>query len=204
MTFNVPLVRARLVASALTSLLLLGSGTAHAAWTLNSEQSELVFVSIKKSETAEVGTFNMLTGTLADDGKASLTIDLGSVNTDIEIRDIRMRDMLFEITKYPSAQLNTAVTIDAVQDLQPGETLIQELDFTLELHGQSKSFKAPVLITALENGNMHVMTREPVIINAVDFNLVEGINQLREIAGLSSISLAIPVTAQLVFTRQSD
>lgn len=204
MTFNVPLVRARLVASALTSLLLLGSGIANAAWTLNSEQSELAFVSIKKSETAEVGTFNMLTGTLADDGKASLTIDLGSVNTDIEIRDTRMRDMLFEITKYPSAQLNTAVNIDAVQDLQPGETLIQELDVTLELHGQSKSFKAPVVITGLENGNMHVVTREPVIVNAVDFKLIEGINQLREVAGLSSISLAIPVTAQLVFTRQSD
>lgn len=204
MTFNFSRVRGRLVASTLASLLLIASGVAHAEWTLNSDQSELAFVSIKKSEIAEVGTFGMLSGTLADDGNATLTIDLGSVDTAIEIRDTRMRDMLFEIVKFPSAQLNTAVNMDAVQDLQPGETLTQELDVTLELHGATKSFKAPVVITGLENGNMQVVTREPIIINAADFKLVDGIDQLREVAGLSSISMAIPVTAQLVYTRQSD
>ena len=44
-----------------------------------------------------------------------------------------------------------------------------------------------------------VATTAPVVIKAEDFNLVEGVNALRDVAGLPSITLAVPVTATLFF-----
>jgi hypothetical protein len=44
---------------------------------------------------------------------------------------------------------------------------------------------------------------QPLIINAGGFALVEGVERLREVAGLHSISTAVPVTASLVFVPGS-
>lgn len=42
---------------------------------------------------------------------------------------------------------------------------------------------------------------QPIIVNANEFDLVAGIDKLREIAGLSSISQAVPVSFVLTLTQ---
>ena len=44
-------------------------------------------------------------------------------------------------------------------------------------------------------------TSEPIIVNAADFELGAGIAKLQELAGLDSISTAVPVSARLVFRQ---
>ena len=42
-------------------------------------------------------------------------------------------------------------------------------------------------------------TAQPVLLRAADFDLVAGLEKLRGIAGLDSISTAVPVTVRLVW-----
>jgi hypothetical protein len=45
-----------------------------------------------------------------------------------------------------------------------------------------------------------VVTLAPLVLNAEDFGLAAGIEALRQLAGLKNISLAVPVSAVLIFT----
>lgn len=181
--------------------LLLPIGNALADWTIDNEASKLSFVSIKKAEVAEVGTFDRLEGSLTADGSATLTIDLSSVDTLIEIRDERMREMLFETQQFPTATATMQVDAAAIEQLTSGDSLEQTVTLTLDLHGQTRMFDVTLNVTGLENNGLRVVTAKPVIVNAPDFALVEGVNKLREVAGLSSISIAVPVMANLVLTK---
>jgi hypothetical protein len=51
----------------------------------------------------------------------------------------------------------------------------------------------------LDGGRMMVTTISPLIINAADFDLAQGVLELAKIAELPVISEAVPVTLSLVF-----
>jgi polyisoprenoid-binding protein YceI len=71
---------------------------------------------------------------------------------------------------------------------------------TLALHGQEKTMTIAVVAVGEGDGSLRVFTSRPVIINASDFGLEKGVAALTTIAGLQSISSAIPVTFDLQFT----
>ena len=54
-------------------------------------------------------------------------------------------------------------------------------------------------VVAMADGGLLVSSRLPVIVNASDFALIEGIERLRAVAGLPSISPAVPVSFTLRF-----
>ncbi|OQX14641.1 MAG: hypothetical protein BWK73_09005 [Thiothrix lacustris] len=51
---------------------------------------------------------------------------------------------------------------------------------------------------------MQVTTVAPIVLNAADFDLAAGLTALREIAGLTSISNAVPVTFFLSFVKRAE
>lgn len=173
-----------------------------AGWQLVNEASLLTFVTIKKGTTAEVGHFRQLAGSVSDDGQVKLEIDLSSVNTNIEIRDQRMKELLFQVAQYPRAVLQARVDAAHLATLKPGEATAARLALELDLHGQKKSMEAVVHITALTGNRLLVHSISPVIVNAADFGLAEGIEKLREIAKLPSIATAVPVWVSLVFQKK--
>lgn len=175
--------------------LTLCSSAAMADWTLDNQQSALHFVSIKKDHVAEVHSFKTLSGTVSAEGKGSLGIDLASVNTNVEIRDQRMREMLFDTAKFTTANIEVDLGADGVK---PG---IHTIKATLDLHGMKKDVEATVAVTEAGD-NLQVATVAPIIINAEDFGLADGINALREVAQLPSISKAVPVTFVLHFAKK--
>lgn len=181
--------------------LLLAAGTASAAWSLNSEASRLSFVSIKKDTVAEVHKFRELSGSINDQGVVSVDIALASVDTAVAIRDERMRTMLFETELFPKAQVAAKVDIAKFMKLKEGQSRSEEMELTLALHGSSKSFKAEVTVMKLEGERFMVTTTSPIIINASDYGLLKGIEALRDIVNLPSISTAVPVTLNLVFDK---
>jgi polyisoprenoid-binding protein YceI len=180
----------------LLSLLLL-SASASAAWQLDQEQSSISFLSTKNDQVTEISHFKSFDGSLSDKGELEVTIDLLSVDTKIEIRDSRMQEHLFKL--FPKARFSAQIA-DSVLSLNSGETQLLDVKASLELNTKTKTLPVKVQISRLENGSFVATTAEPVLISAIEFGLTDGIRKLREIAGLDSIDLIIPVTFNAVFS----
>ncbi len=170
-------------------------------WTLDAAASQLNFVSIKSGDIAEIHHFTGLSGSVSQDGTAELVIDLATVETGIVIRNERMREHLFQTETFPTARLTAQIDLAALSDMAPGDQTELELDGVLDLHGVQVPVYAEVLVSDLNGSRVIVTTQGPVMIHAEDFNLQAGLDTLQELAGLPSITPAVPVTATLVFER---
>lgn len=175
---------------------------AQATWYLDNESSRLSFISTKNLDTSEVHRFLTLHGTVSDSGKASLRVELESVSTGVSLRDERMRALLFDIEKFPQATVSAQLDIRPINTLAPGAQLELSLPLTLTLHGKSHSYTAELLATRLDDHRFQVVTLAPLVLNAADFDLLKGLDALREAAGLSAISRSVPVGAVLIFTQR--
>lgn len=175
--------------------------SAQASWDLNGSESSVNFISVKKSAVAEVHRFNEVWGSIDESGNVKISIALDSVDTLIPIRDERMRKMLFETGLFPNAEVIGRVDVESVKDLAPGESQVRDVEFTLSLHGHQQAIKTQVQVVALSGGRLQVSTLKPLAINASDFDLIKGVNKLREVAKLPSISTAVPVFVRLVFKQ---
>lgn len=193
---------ARLSALTTTGLALLIALPANAEWALDYDASRINFVTTKANAAAEVHTFDIVDGDILDNGNVAITIDLDSVNTAIEIRDERMRTMLFDTETYPTATLVGIVDVDAVEALGVGESSNMSLESQLMLHGTQLSVTLDLNVARLSENRVLVSSRKPVIINAGQVGLAAGVEALREIAGLPSISPAVPVSFLMYFDQE--
>jgi polyisoprenoid-binding protein YceI len=178
---------------------LLLSSNAFAQWELMNDESTVSYVSIKKSIVGEVNGFGTLDGSIASNGAMSVVIDLGSVETNIPIRDERMKTMLFEVASFPTATISATLDPDALKQMKVGETYRESVNFNLSLHGISKQLTTDVRVVKLSNNRILAVSEKPVIVSADEYNLSKGVEKLREVASLPSISTAVPVTFSLVF-----
>jgi len=179
--------------------LLLVTGQVWAQWELDNDRSSVNFVSIKNGSVAEIHSFSSLVGYIGAEGKVQLGIDLNSVETLVPIRNERMREMLFEVVKFPTANITVQVDPVIIAAAAEGGVVSVDLPVTLSLHGHEQALTVPVVVVGEGDGRLRVFTSRPVIVNAADFGLDGGVTALREIAGLKSVSTAVPVTLQLVF-----
>ncbi|WP_187276465.1 YceI family protein [Parahaliea maris] len=193
----------RLIASTAGLGLLLSAGGAAAQWELDNGNSSLNFISVKNAAVAETHRFDTLVGFVGEDGTVQLAIDLASVDTGIEIRDERMRKMLFETESFSSANVSGKVDPAVLAALEPGTVLTTDLEVTLSLHGVEATVSAPVVVINEASGVLRVITSRPVMVSAASFDLAKGVAALQEVAGLNSISTAVPVTFHLVFKPAS-
>lgn len=175
------------------------SSKSFADWTLNNDKSTLSFVSVKSSAIAEVHHFKKLSGSLDKSGKTNVVIDLTSPETMIPIRNDRLQSMLFQTEVYSKAVISANIDFTLLSKVAIGDSFTQKQTFLLDLHGNKSELSAELQITKLVNNEILVSSIKPVILNAADFKLVEGINALRDIAGLPSITTQVPVTFNLVF-----
>lgn len=178
------------------ALLIAASTAAQADWTLDADASRLSFISTKNVDKAEVHYFRELSGALTDAGEARVEVPLDSVETAIQIRNTRMRELLFETGEYPMLVVRAAVD-PAV--LEAGGPRTRDVELTVSMHGSSKRYAAPLTVVHATDGSLTVSTLEPLVVDAADFDFGPGIARLQELAGLASISTAVPVSARLVF-----
>ena len=187
----------------LTFLLLAGAAlSARADWYLDGESSRLSFVSTKNANVSEVQRFLVLHGKVDPEGLAQVEVELESINSGIPLRDERMRKELFQIDRFPDAMITTKIDLRPINDLAPGAQLELRLPLTVDLHGQKHTYNAQLLATRLDDRRFQVVTLEPLVINAEDFDLAPGLEALRKMADLSAISLSVPVSAVLIFTAR--
>ncbi len=185
-----------------TPILGLFSIYAHAEWELNNADSRLYYVTSKAAAISEINTFASLSGSITNNGTATLEIDLASVDTAIEIRDQRVRDMLFETQQYPTATISISsmeITRSALANLATGSSSIANYDYSLSLHGISAELNADLRLTKISDTKIEIQPAQPIIIGAGLFGLAEGVEALREVAGLPSINPNVIVDFSLIY-----
>jgi polyisoprenoid-binding protein YceI len=185
----------------LLSTLLLSSN-ALAQWELVNDQSTINYVSTKASKVGEINSFKKLNGTIKDTGELSVDIDLASVETNIAIRNERIKAMLFDVASFSAANISADLDPKLFNDLTVGESYKSAISFNLSLHGVSQKITTDIQVVKLAKNDILAFSLTPIIINADKYNLVAGIEKLREVANLPSISPVVPVSFSLVFKQQ--
>ena len=184
--------------------ILLLTGTLSAGMTLDTGASTVSLLSTKvladgSQSVMERHAFTRVDGTVSEDGSATITIPLDSLETNIPIRNERLAEFLFETAQYPEAVITAQV---------PPEMLVKGfhtglLDAKLSLHGETRLLSIPVRIHS--TGQKVVVTAlEPVMLDASAFNLDGGIARLQELAKLMHITTTVPVSFSLTFTQSSS
>ena len=170
-------------------------------WNLVNEESRINFISIKASDIAEIHTFKDLSGSVKNSGEAQVIINLASLETLIPIRNERMGNLLFETKLYPTATFRLGVDLQTILLTEVGKSLDVTYRGVLEL--KSKQFLIPIKlsVTRLGNESFSVTSSEPLLLNADRLGLSDGIESLRVIAGLPSISKSVSVTFSLIFRQ---
>lgn len=182
--------------------LMLAAVTARADWMLDHAASSVEFTSTKNDAVAETHRVATFSGAIAADGKATIALQLNSVDSGIAIRDERMREHLFETDLYPVANIETQINPDDLRDIKVGEVRTLEAPLLVDLHGIRANVSAKLRVTRLAEDRVTVATATPVLLRAADFQLSPGIDKLREIAGLNSIAKAVPVTVYLEWQQR--
>jgi len=170
-------------------------------WNLVNEESRLNFISIKASDIAEIHTFKELSGSVKDNGQAQVVINLSSLETLIPIRNERMGNLLFETKVYPVASFKLKLDLQTFLLTEVGKSSDVTLRGVLELKGKQFTMPVKISVTRLSDQSFLVKNSEPLLLNADSLGLSDGIESLRVIAGLPSISKSVPVTFSLIFRQ---
>lgn len=186
---------------AVIGFILIPAGAFADSWKLANDNSTINFVTVKNNSVAEIHHFDNISGQISSDGQGLVAIELDSVNTTIPIRDQRMKSLLFETTRYPQATISAKIEPNTISALKPGDRVVLPTILELDLHGVKKSLTSQLNIVAGSRGRLFVNTISPIIINVGEYNLIKGVNKLREIAKLSSIDTSVLVSVQLEFKR---
>ncbi|MCX4024919.1 YceI family protein [Endozoicomonas sp. SM1973] len=177
------------------------AATATADWKLSYELSRLNFVSVKKEHVAESHFFTDVQGGVDAVGQVNVVVKLDSVETNIDIRNERMRQYLFETSKHPNAVITGKININKAVKLDVGASCKETVKLNLNLHGQTHPLEVDLSVSKLQDNTLLVSSLKPILIDASKYGMTPGIDKLKELAGLNSISFAVPVTFKLVFEK---
>lgn len=185
----------------LALLLLFGSQAASAApnWTLDPAASVITYQSVKKNTIVETNKIRNITGTLSAAGDAKVTFDLNSVDTGVDLRNVRMRFLFFETFKYPTAELTAKVDPAAFADLATKRRVKATLPFRLNLHGVDKDLEASVVVTMISDTMVSVASEAPVAVHVEDFGLLPNVDKLQHAANVTNIVPTASVSFDFVF-----
>jgi outer membrane protein OmpA-like peptidoglycan-associated protein len=192
----------RLLAGAALLLLALAAtpgGAQAQEWLLNASASRFYMQTLKANAIFEVHQFTGLDGTVSKDGDASVKIDLTSVLSGVDVRDVRMRFLLFETYKFPNAEVTAKLDMGKLQELLTTGRITYPLKIKVNLHGFTQEIDAPVSVTRINDKSVSVATIKPLVVNADAFGFVAGIAKLSEAVNGTMIAPAATFTFDLVF-----
>ena len=156
--------------------------------------SQVQFVSIKNNTVGEVSHFETLFGSVTDVGDVEVRVVLDSVETNVGIRNERMKSMLFEVGLYPEAVITAKLDTGSIAALSSGG--LTNMSLQIDLHGQSVTKDVQLNVAVTDQG-VTATTTQPILLTAAEFGLEGGVAALQAVAGLNAISRVIPVTVAL-------
>jgi OmpA-OmpF porin, OOP family len=170
-------------------------------WRLDLGSSSLTFQSVKKGTIVETSKFATLDGSIGKDGQAKIDVVLESVDTGVDLRNVRMRFLFFETYKYPVATISAKIDPAALGALGEERRLRVDVDYMLDLHGVVKQMRSPVVVTLIDDDTVSVASAAPIIIAVADFGLAENIGKLEQAVGNITITPSTSVSFDFVFDR---
>ena len=191
------LITTTIVSAFLASLSLSALGD----WELVPGESDIAFATIKNSAVVESHTFERFSGEVTLSGAANIRVDLASLETRIPIRNERMGTLLFNIDQFPSLDINSKLDVKSLANMEEGASTHLEVPATISLRGTEANILLPLVVTRLSSKRFQVVTTKPVIAYASQFGLTKGVEALRLIAQLTTITPAVPVTFSLIFEQ---
>jgi polyisoprenoid-binding protein YceI len=173
--------------------------TSQAAWRVDSGQSTFSFTTTKAARPgaaalAEVQTFRQIGGSVGDDGKLVFDVDLASVETNIGLRNERLKDMLFKVADHPKAVFTSAVDMQRVRALHRGASVDIDVSGELAVSGIARPLTASLRVVKLANGALYVGTRLPIVVNLNDYGLQDQVEALRTLMNLDVLASSAPVS----------
>lgn len=169
----------------------------HANWATS--DATVAFGSVKKGTIGEVHHFEDVSGTVSEGGEVTLTIDLSSVETYIDIRNERMLEHVF--ASIGSAELSGEVDMDDINELAIGETEVVDFEGAVTLGAVSADVEAEMLVARLAEDRVLVTTADFIMLSTADLGIDAGIDKLKELASLPGITRATPITVRAVFEK---
>ncbi len=168
-------------------------------WALDPTKSNIYMQTEKLEHKIEKHRFTSLEGSVSKDGDANLKIDLNSIDTGIDLRNVRMRYVLFETFKYPYAVITAKIDRSKLSDLATQTRISYVLRTHVDLHGVAKDIDIPVEIGRVNDNTITVSTIEPVQIAAETFDLLGGVGKLSDAMGGIRIVPSASITFDLTF-----
>jgi polyisoprenoid-binding protein YceI len=177
------------------------SFSAAADWSVNSAQSSLNFVSVKNDVVAETHSFKDLTGSLTEAGDFAVAIPAMSIDTMIPIRNERILEHVLATKQYATINAKGKVDSKVLAGLKTGDSVVVDQALDLTLLTKTQSLTAKVKVTKVSDSQLVVTTVAPIMLDVNKFELNAGVEKLRELAGLKSISPLVPTTFSLVLVK---
>ena len=184
--------------SALIGAVILSASAASAEmWTLDGANSKVGFGSVKSDFIGEAHSFSGLSGTVSEDGTVDITLDLATLETNIDIRNERMQEHVFKMA--PDAKLMAEVDMEAMESLEVGGTMMSVVEGTLMFLGQEVFVDLPVVAARLSDEQVLIMSDGVTYLSTEELGVDAGVDVLMDLAGLESIDRAVPVTVRFMF-----
>ena len=169
-------------------------------WTLDAAASELRFTSVKQGEVAETSRFATFSGLITAQGTAQVRVLMESVETGIDLRNVRMRFLFFETFAYPEATITAQLDAAELRDLPEMRRKRIALDYVLTLHGITVNRSADVFVTLLDETRVAVTSVAPIALKLSAFGLEQGRAKLEEAADVRITPVGL-VSFDFVFDR---
>lgn len=169
-------------------------------WVLDPAASDLNVMSVKKGKIAEISSFAAFSGVIGENGKASVKVQMDSIDTKIDLRNVRMRFLFFETFKFPEATVSLELDPAQLADLAEVRRKRMTLPYAIELHGITVAREDDVTVTLLDPDTVAVASLRPIPLSIADFDLTGGLEKLQEAAGVEIVPVGA-VTFSFTFRR---
>lgn len=171
------------------------------SWALSPQESNISYGSIKNDTVGEINHFNTISGSINTDGKVDISIDLTSIETNIDIRNKRILKHVFD-TAFPTAKLTANIDINTIKSLPIGATTLIDTTGRLLILNNEIEIETSFFVARLDNDRFVAMSDEMIMLKTAELGVDAGIDILQQLAKLNNITRIVPVNLRLVFEKK--
>ena len=169
-------------------------------WALEGAASSVTLALSAEGGTALAATFADLSGGIAPDGAARVTVALDSLDTGSALQDARLRFLLLETFRAPQGGIVLDIRSDQVADLPPGAARSIAVPVTVSLNGRDREVLTDVTLSGLSEDIVAIKSVEPLRLQMADVGLAEGQALLSQATG-SAIAAHMDLSFDLVMRQ---
>jgi hypothetical protein len=176
-------------------LLWSAQGLADSAYQLDLKTAVIGVTSTKNDLIKERHEIKFKSGSVSSTGEVALVVDLRTTETNIPIRNERMLQHLF--AQSPLATVSAQLPPEVFAKARAGKAISEPVVVTLVANGVSQTRSIEMALARDAMGDLVVSGQAEIDVS--EFGYGPGIETLRSLAGLLSISTLVPVDFVLPF-----